>query len=193
MITNQAKTGTPLSTIQPIATKLIERLRPYCQKIEIAGSIRRCEKMIGDIEIVAIPNIHCQNDLFGTSSNVVSNELLNFLDKLVEDGSITKGYSWGDRNRKFFVTTTNNATYKIDLFLCTPQNWGNIFLIRTGCSNFSAAIMSHLKRQNLRHDKGYLYSADGKVIDCPSEEDFFSAINYPFVAPQLRTKERWGF
>ncbi|MEM9773640.1 MAG: hypothetical protein AAF902_03610 [Chloroflexota bacterium] len=127
MITNQTKTGTPLSTIQPIATKLIERLRPYCQKIELAGDIRRSQDIIDKIEIVAIPNIHYQQDIFSGSPKIISNELLDFLDQLIDDGSITRGYSWEDTNRFFYLTTTNNATYKIELFLCTSEEW-EVFL-----------------------------------------------------------------
>src|ERR1700750_2314871 len=40
---------------ESIAQKLIERIKPYCVRAEIAGSIRRCKPEVKDIEIVAIP------------------------------------------------------------------------------------------------------------------------------------------
>lgn len=50
-----ATTKTPYAEIHPIAARLLDALRPYCHRIEIAGSLRRKRDMIGDIEIVAIP------------------------------------------------------------------------------------------------------------------------------------------
>lgn len=47
-------TKLPIKDILPIAQTLVERLRPFCQRIEIAGSLRRKRPMIGDIEIFAI-------------------------------------------------------------------------------------------------------------------------------------------
>src|SRR5574340_184531 len=35
------------------AQVLVELLRPYCEQIEIAGSLRRCKETVGDIKIVA--------------------------------------------------------------------------------------------------------------------------------------------
>lgn len=86
-------TKTPLAKIRPIALKLVERLHPYCEKIEIAGSIRRGKPLVKDIEIVTIPKMHYQHGLFGISSQVISNELLEFLDGLASSDAITKGFS----------------------------------------------------------------------------------------------------
>ena len=40
-----------------IALGLVERLRPACTRIEIAGSVRRGYAEVKDIEIVAIPDL----------------------------------------------------------------------------------------------------------------------------------------
>src|SRR4030043_2240230 len=39
-----------------IAVELVSKLIPYCDKIEVAGSIRRGKGEVRDIDIVAIPN-----------------------------------------------------------------------------------------------------------------------------------------
>jgi len=44
-----------LSYAQGIAEGLVEQLAPHCDKISIAGSIRRQRAFVKDIEIVAIP------------------------------------------------------------------------------------------------------------------------------------------
>ena len=54
---------TPLADAQRTATHISKALTPYCHRIAIAGSIRRQRPMIGDIEIVALPQR--QTDLLG--------------------------------------------------------------------------------------------------------------------------------
>jgi len=44
-----------LEEAQVIAEKTKALLAPYCERIEIAGSIRRKKPDVGDIELVAIP------------------------------------------------------------------------------------------------------------------------------------------
>ena len=57
------KTKRPYSQVLPIAESLVEKLRPACERIEIAGSLRREKAMVGDIEIVAVPRL--ERDLLG--------------------------------------------------------------------------------------------------------------------------------
>ena len=55
----------PLVKAKKWADRIVEILAPHCDRIEIAGSIRRQKPTIGDIEVVCIPK---QNlDMFGVS------------------------------------------------------------------------------------------------------------------------------
>ena len=54
-----------LPFMRNIAESIVEQLRPNCKRVEIAGSIRRTNQTVGDIEIVAIPKII--PDIFGIS------------------------------------------------------------------------------------------------------------------------------
>ena len=45
----------PFSEVLPIAQHIVDSLSPFCERIELAGSLRRKRPMVGDIEIVAIP------------------------------------------------------------------------------------------------------------------------------------------
>ena len=38
-----------------IAERVVEILRPHCDRIEVAGSVRRGKPEVGDIEVVCIP------------------------------------------------------------------------------------------------------------------------------------------
>src|SRR3989344_4737374 len=45
----------PYAEAHAMALDVVEQLRLHCERIEVAGSIRRKKAEIGDIEIVAIP------------------------------------------------------------------------------------------------------------------------------------------
>jgi DNA polymerase/3'-5' exonuclease PolX len=45
----------PLDRARKVAERIREELRPYCAKIEIAGSIRRERPEVGDIDLVLLP------------------------------------------------------------------------------------------------------------------------------------------
>ena len=40
----------------PIANQVVEKLAPFCQRIEVAGSIRRRRPFVHDIDLVVIPS-----------------------------------------------------------------------------------------------------------------------------------------
>jgi len=50
----------------PIVHGLIEQLRPYCERIEVAGSLRRGKGYVKDAEIVAIAKLLELIDLGGS-------------------------------------------------------------------------------------------------------------------------------
>jgi hypothetical protein len=46
----------PLATLY--AQQIVTWLTPFCERIEIAGSIRRQRPIVNDIDLVCIPKIH---------------------------------------------------------------------------------------------------------------------------------------
>jgi DNA polymerase/3'-5' exonuclease PolX len=44
-----------LKRAQEIASQVITKLAPYCERIEVAGSIRRRRPFVHDIDVVVIP------------------------------------------------------------------------------------------------------------------------------------------
>ena len=45
-----------LERARKIADAVVKRLSSYCQKIEVAGSIRRQKPWVKDVDLVLIPN-----------------------------------------------------------------------------------------------------------------------------------------
>lgn len=173
------KNKLPLETALLYANDIVNELSPLCERIEIAGSIRRKKDEVGDIEIVAIPN--CKMDMFG---EVISGDHeLNYyewekLGKLVKNGN------------KFKQVTLYRGI-SLDLFIVTPPaQWGVIFTIRTGSADFSHRLVTS-KRQggmmpsNLRVEGGAIWS-NNHIIETPEEQDVFDLIGVPFIDPELR-------
>ena len=64
METTEGKKRYPLDLAELVGQSVVKWLAGACEKIEIAGSIRRRETTIGDIEILAIPKVGGR-DMFG--------------------------------------------------------------------------------------------------------------------------------
>jgi DNA polymerase/3'-5' exonuclease PolX len=175
------KNKIPLLQARVIAERLITRLAPYCQRIEIAGSIRRCKPMVGDIEIVAIP--YPARDLFGSES--MEPHALDLID-WTEYGEYIKG----KHKYKQILLPEGMA---LDLFLVTPPaQWGVIFLQRTGPDTYSHRfVTSKLQRgmmPSIYQVKDGAIWKGGRILETPEEEDVYQLIGAPWVEPQDRAQ-----
>jgi DNA polymerase/3'-5' exonuclease PolX len=191
----------------PRAQMLLEQLRPVCEQVEIAGSLRRGKATVGDIEIVALPKfeehvIAGQIGLFGGGTAATTtrvNQLDGALDRLVAAGDLHRDrpYThqkgrWGEKMKTFWVslTTGEGIEYvQVDLFIVTPPaQWGPIFTIRTGPSDFGQALMQYINNRTLlKQDNGYLsYRGTGEIVQTPTEESYFSVLGLAWIAPADR-------
>lgn len=161
-----------------LAEKLIAELSPYCQRIEIAGSLRRLKPEVGDIELVAIPLFGV--DLFG---NETEEHLLDVVD-WERFGKVVKA---GSKYKQIELYQGIN----LDLFIVTPPaQWGVQFVIRTGPAEFSKHFVTQKKFGGLlpscfRVEDGAIWS-NNHVIETPEEIDVFNLIGLPFVEPEKR-------
>ena len=176
------KRNRPYTQVMPIAEMLVERLRPACTRIEIAGSLRRKEAIIGDIEIVAIPILEL--DLLGEPTGVSAIDYL-FVGWQVK---LTKN---GTKQKQFMVTTNRGAVYQVDLFLQPdPATWGVNFLLRTGHRNFSTRMVTP-KSVGGYMPAGYQVSGarvwyQGELVETPEEEDVFRLWGMAVIPPSER-------
>jgi len=155
------------------ANDLVSMLKPYCKKIEIAGSIRRRKEICKDIEICAIPE---------------SYKLEKFLLEQKHNSKFLFRKN-GSRYKQFTYLST-----PVDLFLATPENWGWIYLIRTGPKEFNMKLIELLRSMNYISEGGRIYKTGydpGKIedrilIETLEEKDIFNLINEPYIEPWNR-------
>lgn len=116
------KAKLPLKDAAALALLMVERLKPYCERIEIAGSIRRRKPEIGDIELLAIPKYE-ETDTFGKFTENHTLDLLDWSDY----GKFIKG---GHKYKQITLFKGIN----LDLFICTRpkcNKCGAMFTIST--------------------------------------------------------------
>ncbi len=158
-----------LSDAQVIAEKYRKILAPYCDRIEIAGSVRREKAYPGDIEIVAIPRLH---------DYCFYAEEINKLHRFKGNASSLYTQRWLPEG------------IKLDLFRATKENWGLIFAIRTGSAKYSEHVLAAgWVRAGYHSADGMLQRRKGMTVEkipVPEEKDLFELIGVRYVEPKER-------
>lgn len=188
-------TRLPLAEAQRIAGQIYGQLDPACERLTIAGSIRRGRPDVGDIELVAIPRFRDEpSSLWGDTTEIsVLAEVL----AIEEREQVLERISGGDRYVKLRHLRSG---LQVDLFITTPEQWGLILLIRTGPADYSHRLMTEARRRNYHSGGGRLWAGRGHLpdVECscarmgfspvptPTEESVYAALGLPFVPPGER-------
>jgi DNA polymerase/3'-5' exonuclease PolX len=173
------KTKLPYETVYPIAKELVKVLRPHCERIEIAGSLRRKRPEIGDIEIVAKPG-EFTLDLVGMPTETHSLDLFEW----TSVGTVRKS---GHKYKQVWL----DSGISLDLFIVTPPaQWGVIFLLRTGNDAFSHRFVTCKQFGGMM--PGCYRMRDGaiwcgaKLMPTPEEADLFKLFGVKYIPPVER-------
>jgi DNA polymerase/3'-5' exonuclease PolX len=158
-----------LDKAQEIAERVKAELAPHCDRIEIAGSIRRQKKTVGDIEMVAIPKPY--------DTGLFASGIASVIDRWPKVR--------GELPCKYTQRTLPEGI-ALDLFFATPDNWGLIIGIRTGSADFSKYVLAQgWVRQGYRSAEGML-TWHGNPVPCREEKDLFAMAGAEWVEPELR-------
>ena len=171
-----------LKKAKKIAKKYIKILEPFCERIKIAGSIRREKKLVKDIEICVIPKTKTKNDLFEEYKEIIRDT--NFINNVYKLGILIRGNPVKGKNVQIKLPEKIN----LDIFICDKENWGLIFFIRTGSNEFVKNIFSKIcPIKGYKSINGEFYqmykSQPYKKIKVEEEEDIFKLLNIQFIEP----------
>jgi len=173
----------PLSVAQNVADRFIRYVTPYCNKVSIAGSVRREVDYVGDVEIVVTAK-----DEF--SLGICFPEGFK---GMVVNGTRLKRFKYPE------------SGIQIELYITSESDYGRILAIRTGSSAYS----HHLAMQWNR--RGWAGTEDGlrRKDECikkstwkikpeyklaptlppvfDTEEKFFNFIGVEYIHPKARS------
>lgn len=171
----------PLQYAWRVAARVVELLGPYCDRIEIAGSIRRQCKVIHDVEIVCIPkSTEVPNDLFGGVKTVRDSRFCT----TVAGWQKVIGSPAGRYTQRVLPDGS-----KLDLFTATPDNWGLIYAIRTGSARFSHHVLARgWSRLGYKSIDGMLHRINGPThqptpVPVRSEQELLDLLGLKWIHP----------
>lgn len=151
-----------LDNAKKIAIDIGKKLVPYCNGLNIAGSIRRSKPEVHDIEIVCVPKkVRIGSiDLFGddTRKEIVNQDFENIVLNL---GKVIKGKPSG-RMMQIEIDNPFLSPPKImlDLFMPQPHDYFRQYAIRTGSADYSHKVIA-----NGWIRKGWVGTTDGLRLE----------------------------
>lgn len=168
-----------LDTARSMALAVIKEIEPHCERIEIAGSIRRCRPHVNDIDLVILPKGPA-----GRRAIIARFELTC---------SRVKG---GEQYEEFL--SPNGWQFdlwfahagKADLFTTTPGNWGMLLLARTGSKEHNIKLAAVAKSKGLLFSPHQGILRDDEILASKTEEEIFAALGLPYVKPEDRENEK---
>ena len=174
-----------LHEAETIANKVRQHIFPAMDRVEVAGSIRRRKEIVGDIEICGIP---------GDRERLIS--LLSEVGQHIKPG-VPGAVPWTPKVSAKYLRVRLNEGMNLDVFLATPDNWGGLYMMRTGSASspdgntfhgFIPGIFSRFKKMSGggRMTECMPTMPDGTQLPIPEEQDFFDLLEMNFVPPQER-------
>jgi DNA polymerase (family 10) len=160
---------TPLPRALTIAREAVTYLEegPPLHRIEFAGSLRRLEVTVGDIDIV------CTSD---AAAEVVDHFVRWERGRAVLAEGPTKGSIWLEDG------------LQIDLRVLPDHLYGNLLQHFTGSREHNIQVREHAARKNLRvSENGILNLETGDVFTSGDEAAIYGALGMQYVPPELRS------
>jgi len=159
----------PLKRAQMIAERFIRLVEPYCQKVSVAGSVRRESAECGDIDICVVPK-----DEFSMGQCFPEN-----YPGLKVNGTRLKRFVYHD------------SGVQIELHITNLADWGRILAIVTGSADYS-----HFKLAMAWNRKGFCGTEDGlrRKSECIHKSNWKLKPEYrscPTLPPVFDTEEHF--
>lgn len=175
----------PRAEALKVARHICLKLADSCMRLICAGSLRRRKEMVGDVEILYIPELEVVPDgLFDTKR---VNKVDTILDQFLAEGILAKRKNsngsemWGEKN-KFAVHVATGIP--VDFFAATEENWFNYLVCRTGGAENNKQIALAAK------NRGWTWNPYGSGFSCLGRDDKFTVLSerdvFDFVGLQYK-------
>lgn len=160
--------------VEALALKIIGAMEPYCEKAEVAGSIRRRKEKVNDIDIVVQPKPQ-------SWVKAIKEIRRKF-------GAITE--KQGTKLATLYVpfeSKEGQGHVQVDLYRASKRTWGILLLIRTGSAKHNIYLASLALRRGYRlaYSQGLL-NEKGEVIASKTEREVFQELGLDYIQPEDR-------
>lgn len=162
-----------------------QMLANHCERVEIAGSIRRGVDPVGDIELVVLPG---DLKLFK-----------NWLAREVEYGEKIRWRLPKRFGDKYIALLLENKA--VDVYICNPHNFGVNHWLRTGPADANQMLMEWMAKNKypVRLHDGHLWVASYadkrteyiRKLACNDESTFWAILGIDPIRPERRTFTRY--
>ena len=163
-----------------VARRIVSELGSACERIEIAGSLRRGNSAVHDIDIVLLPTEAPEE--FSLRDQTL---LERAIAQLVSRGSLTPVR--GKEKIKVFVASKTGIP--VDIYVATRETWATLLLIRTGSKEHNIRLAQRARElgMKLRASGDGIEHRDGTLLRVNAEEEIFRLLELPYVQPEQRT------
>jgi DNA polymerase (family 10) len=150
-----------------IAERVKQTLSPYCDRIEIAGSIRRQKPIVNDIDLVIIEK----------PAAALSLPVLLFSMGVLKIN--------GPDIKRLYLPNDNIT---LDIYIATPATWATLLLIRTGSkeNNIRLATIAKSRSWQLKANGDGLFNERGERVAGDTEQSIYEALAVPYQEPHRR-------
>jgi DNA polymerase/3'-5' exonuclease PolX len=178
-----------LRTSERYAGFLLDWLSPVCEKLLTAGSIRRERPVCNDVDIVCIPKIQEEKDMFGAVTkrvNSVHEFLTRYINERCDDQTYWRSGGNNPEGKQFIVQLPK---CQLDLWMASKENFGTRLLCRTGSMQHNIFLAERAQKMGGKWD-----SYDGvriglKRFPAETEEQVYQSLDLPFIEPKNREIE----
>ena len=151
-----------------IANELCNRIDEFCEKYDIAGSIRQGKEMVGDVDIVIIPKPPVEE----------------FIEKIKE----TIEFEYGGKKKLFGMFMGR----PVNIFITNAESYGACLYQSTGPAMYNVHVRQCAKRKKFKLNEYGLFDRDTDVkVAGETEESIFEALGWKFKEPTERKSPEW--
>jgi DNA polymerase/3'-5' exonuclease PolX len=189
------------------AQQIGEKLLAHCERICVAGSIRRMQPWVSDIDLVVIPKWESKDSLFGMTEDLGNTDFYAAVRQELWD--ITAEGTKLIRGKSYIATSSSIG---VDLYVATPESWATLLLVRTGSKEHNIWMCSRAfhcggklhadgsglelagqydpirQRTMVNLSQGFASTnpETRRLVQPESEEEIFKLLGLPYAEPKLR-------
>jgi len=179
-----------LPEAEALAQEMVERLRGDCERIEVAGSVRRKKAEPHDLELVVIPRFEERQvsliEMAQVSMLEVNLYALCISGVMAFDSSVKRN---GPKHKRLLHLGSGAV---VEIYSAEVGNWGLILALRTGPADFNKLLVTNVAYGGampltMRMQDGWLWRR-GERVETRTEDEFFGALGLPTWYPEVRSE-----